>query len=56
MVIVLSLQLYIEIARMSHDVLAALVGRPCGDRTMALLSLCTFRNLCNKRVQLIIFN
>ena len=26
----------IEIARMSHDALAALVRRPCGDRTMAV--------------------
>ena len=45
---------YIEIARMPHDALAALVRRPCGDRTMAVLSPCTFRNSCNELVQLII--
>ena len=32
----LSPQPYIEITRMSHDALAALVRRPCGDRTMAV--------------------
>ena len=34
--IVLSPQPYIEIARMLHDALAALVCRPCGDRTIAV--------------------
>ena len=36
MVIVLSPQPYIEIARMLHDAFAALVRRPCGDRMMAV--------------------
>ena len=50
----LSLQPYIEIAPMSHCTLAASVRRQCGDRTMAVSTLCTFRNSCNKGVQLII--